>query len=147
MNVKVVLDGHSTNDSEMQHNGMEGIKFVGSQARSIYQYKSLRSKILLMNVKVVLDGHSTNDSEMQHNGMEGIKKKTNTCGLSFGEFFLAGNFPHHIICYLLPILRCGIHIVFVYIEMNINSQINNMYYLWATATCFGYLSVSIIRLC
>jgi len=26
MNVKVVLDGHSTNASEMQHNGMEGIK-------------------------------------------------------------------------------------------------------------------------
>ena len=28
MNVKVVLDGHSTNASEMQHNGMEGIKKV-----------------------------------------------------------------------------------------------------------------------
>jgi len=26
MNVKVVLDGHSTNASEMQHNIMEGIK-------------------------------------------------------------------------------------------------------------------------
>ena len=26
MNGRVVLDGHSTNASEMQHNGMEGIK-------------------------------------------------------------------------------------------------------------------------
>ena len=52
MNVKVVLDGHSTNVSEMQHNGMEGIKFVGSQAKSIYQYKSLRSKILKCNADI-----------------------------------------------------------------------------------------------
>ena len=33
MNVKVVLDGHSTNASEMQHNGMEGIKKVWSNGK------------------------------------------------------------------------------------------------------------------
>ena len=49
---RVVLDSHSTNASEMQHNGMEGIKFVGSQAKSIYQYKSLRSKILKYNADI-----------------------------------------------------------------------------------------------
>jgi len=33
-------------NSNHQHNGMEGTKFLASQAKSIYHYKSIRSKCL-----------------------------------------------------------------------------------------------------
>jgi hypothetical protein len=82
-------------------------------------------------------------------GLRGVRNRMALIlvGFSSGELCLVGNFPHRVICNQLPILRCAILVAFCHIEMNTNSQINNMHYLWATATCFGNISVFIIRLC
>ena len=39
-------------NSNRQHNGVEGTKFLASQAKSIYYYKSIRSKVLKFNANI-----------------------------------------------------------------------------------------------
>jgi hypothetical protein len=39
-------------NSNHQHNGMEGTKFIANQAKSIYHYKSIRFKVLKCNADI-----------------------------------------------------------------------------------------------
>ena len=39
-------------NSNHQHNGVEGTKFLTSEAKSIYHYKSIRSKVLKFNAEI-----------------------------------------------------------------------------------------------
>ena len=41
--------------SNHQHHGMEGTKFLASQAKSIYHYKSIRSKVLKFNADILFN--------------------------------------------------------------------------------------------
>lgn len=58
------------------------------------------------------------------------------------ERYMQGTCYAHIMC---SVLRCCITVVFRYKEMNSQSNTQRIF-LWVRATCFGYLSVTLIKL-
>jgi len=48
-------------NSNHQHNSMEGTKFLASQAKPIYHYKSIRAKVLKCNADIFFNKSTNKD--------------------------------------------------------------------------------------